>query len=251
MTFMPDRHRTIAAAGVILVTLLCWAWIAPMARDMYGSMSGPSAWMMTHEWTPRMLMLLWAMWAVMMGAMMLPSALPLVMMYAGFSRRREGRDDQLGVAAIIVGYLVVWAMFSVAATAAQRVLSHWVVLTPMMEMSSNAAIGATLLLAGAYQLTPWKGLCLDHCRSPLSFIMQRWRNGTAGALRMGLEHGVYCLGCCWALMLLLFAGGVMNLTVIVGLTLFVLLEKVAPFGVQISRALGVALLAVGTWFFVR
>jgi predicted metal-binding membrane protein len=146
------------------------------------------------------------------------------------------------------GYLLAWAGFSVAATVLQRLLARAFVLNPMMEMPDRTAVGATLLLAGAYQLTPWKAACLQQCRSPLAFIMQRWRTGTRGALRMGLEHGAYCLGCCWALMLLLFAGGVMNLTIIVGLTIIVLIEKISPIGVLASRVLGVVLMAAGAWW---
>src|SRR5690606_29864080 len=135
------------------------------------------------------------------------------------------------VYAMGAGYVAVWALFSVGATALQRMLSEMLILNPMMEMPGRTAVGATLLLAGAWQLTPWKAACLSQCRSPLAFVMQRWRDGAAGALRMGVEHGAWCVGCCWALMLLLFAGGVMNLTVIVGLTAIVLIEKLLPPGV--------------------
>jgi predicted metal-binding membrane protein len=157
----------------------------------------------------------------------------------------------LHVSAMAAGYLLTWAAFSVGATTLQRVLSRFLVLTPMMEMRSTVAIGATLLLAGAYQLTPWKGVCLHLCRSPLAVVMQRWRDGVTGALKMGIEQGAYCVGCCWALMLLLFAGGVMNLTVIIGLTAIVLIEKATPIGVHASRALGGLMIAGGVWFIAR
>jgi predicted metal-binding membrane protein len=192
------------------------------------------------------------MWAVMMAAMMLPSAVPLLLLYDGVLRRRgaPGRAA-LQVYALGAGYLLVWTLFSIGATVLQRVLSGMLILNPMMEMPNRTAVGATLLLAGTYQLTPWKAACLSQCRSPLSFVMQRWREGVSGAVRMGVEHGAYCLGCCWALMLLLFAGGVMNLTVIVGLTAIVLIEKVTPLGVPISRMLGALMLATGAWFVIR
>ena len=241
--------RTATLVGLIAVTLLCWLWIAPMARDMYGAMTGPSAWMMTPVWSWRHLFLLWLMWAVMMAAMMLPSAMPLLALYDNALRRRPAAGSaSLRVYAMAGGYLLTWAAFSVGATALQRLLAQSLVLNPMMEMPGRSAVGLTLLLAGGYQLTPWKSTCLRQCRSPLGFIIQRWRNGTRGALRMGVEHGAYCLGCCWALMLLLFAGGVMNLTIIVGLTAIVLIEKVTPVGVAVSRALGVGLVAGGVWF---
>jgi predicted metal-binding membrane protein len=234
-----------------VVTIACWAWIAPMARDMYGPMTGSSAWMMVSVWTPKYLALLWAMWAVMMAAMMLPSTMPLVLIYQSFSRQDAEGSGRFDTAALTAGYLLVWTGFSAAATLVQLGLSRLLLLTPMMEMSSRTAIGITLLLAGTYQLTPWKGLCLHRCRSPLSFVMERWRGGPTGAFQMGLEHGVYCVGCCWALMLLLFAGGVMNLWAIVALTIFVLIEKTMPAGVHASRLFGVILVAGGIWSLIR
>jgi predicted metal-binding membrane protein len=248
-----DRLSRLGVAGGIIVAIgLGWAWIVPMARDMYGPMTGASAWMMRSTWDTPHLLLLWLMWAVMMAAMMLPSAVPLLLLYDGVLRRRgaPGRAA-LQVYALGAGYLLVWTLFSIAATVLQRVLSGMLILNPMMEMPNRTAVGATLLLAGAYQLTPWKAACLSQCRSPLSFVMQRWREGVSGAVRMGVEHGAYCLGCCWALMLLLFAGGVMNLAVIVGLTAIVLIEKVTPLGVPISRMLGALMLATGAWFVIR
>lgn len=244
--------RWIIAAGLGIVTLLCWGWLVPMARDMYGAMDGPSAWMMTSTWDTEHLLLLWTMWAVMMAGMMLPSAAPLLLLYGASLRRRSadaaGPSRVYGMAA---GYLLVWLLFSAVATGLQRALSGLLLLTPMMEVARPGAAGALLLLAGVYQLTPLKGTCLQACRSPLSFITSRWRPGASGAVRMGIEHGLYCLGCCWALMLLLFAGGVMNLYVIAALTVLVLVEKVAPFGVQSSRVSGVALLALGAWLVIR
>ena len=239
-------------SGIVAAIVLGWAWIVPMAHDMYGPMTGASAWMMRATWDAPHLLLLWLMWAVMMAAMMLPSAVPLLLLYDGVLRRRpaSGRAA-VQVYAMGAGYLVVWAMFSIGATVLQRVLNGMLILNPMMEMPNRTAVGATLLLAGAYQLTPWKEACLSQCRSPLSFVMRRWRDGVAGAARMGVEHGAYCLGCCWALMLLLFAGGVMNLAVIVGLTAIVLIEKVTPRGVWVSRGLGILMLAAGAWFMGR
>jgi predicted metal-binding membrane protein len=223
-------------------------------------MTGLSSWMMTSTWDASHLFVLWLMWAVMMAAMMLPSAMPLLLLYDAILRKRppQRRSGQaaatrvtLHVSAMAAGYLLTWAAFSVGATTLQRVLSRFLVLTPMMEMRSTVAIGATLLLAGAYQLTPWKGVCLHLCRSPLVVVMQRWRDGVTGALKMGIEQGAYCVGCCWALMLLLFAGGVMNLTVIIGLTAIVLIEKATPIGVHASRALGGLMIAGGVWFIAR
>ena len=241
------RHERAVTSVLALVTLASWTWIALMARDMYGPMLGASAWMMTARWDIASLYLLWAMWAVMMTAMMLPSAAPLILLYAGALHARGERDAGRSIYALAAGYLVVWGLFSVAATVLQRVLASALLLTPMMEPETPIIAAVVLALAGVYQLTPLKRACLRVCRSPLSFLLQRWSAGTLGALRLGVAHGLYCLGCCWALMLLLFAGGVMNLVVIVALMLWVLAEKFLPFGERTARAGGILLLALAAW----
>ena len=234
---------------LVLLPLICWMWIVVVARDMYGPMTGASAWMMTANWDVPHILLLWAMWTVMMTGMMLPSASPLVLLYGAIARRSpQGRRQ---VYALTAGYLIVWMVFSLGATALQRGLAALLVVSPMMEVT-NARFGATLLLlAGVYQLTPIKHACLRTCRSPLGFLMTRWRTGWSGALVTGIEHGAYCVGCCWALMLLLFAGGVMNLTVIAALTAFVAFEKLAPLGPYSARISGLLVMAAGFWMVVR
>jgi len=144
----------------------------------------------------------------------------------------------------------VWALFSLGATALQRLLATLLFVSPMMEVTSPAVGAVLLLMAGVYQLTPIKHACLRTCQSPLGFLMSRWRTGLAGAFRMGLEHGALCVGCCWALMLLLFAGGVMNLSVIAALTVLVAFEKLTPFGAQGARIGGVLLIAAALWMLV-
>jgi predicted metal-binding membrane protein len=254
---MPTGDRTLVEAALqheravtlvlALFALASWAWIALMAHDMYGAMTGASAWMMTDRWDAAHLALLWAMWAVMMTAMMLPSAAPLVLLYAGALHARRASGASRSIYALAGGYLLVWAAFSLGATVLQRVLASALVLTPMMEPGTPIAAAAVLAIAGVYQLTPLKRACLRVCRSPLAYLLQHWRSGTLGALRLGVDHGLYCVGCCWALMLLLFAGGVMNLAVIFGLTLWVLAEKFLPFGEWTARASGIALLALAAW----
>jgi predicted metal-binding membrane protein len=243
------RHeRAMLVATIAIVTLLCWSWIVAMARDMYGAMTGASAWMMAGRWDGRHLVLLWAMWAVMMAGMMLPSAAPMFLLYASAARKAPDAEvGRLRVYAFAAGYLLIWCAFSVGATVLQRALTARLVLTPMMEIASPRAGGVVLLVAAIYQFTGLKHSCLRACRSPLGFMMSRWRAGAAGALRMGLEHGLLCLGCCWALMLLLFVGGVMNLWVIGALTLFVLIEKLIPLGAVGSRATGALLAVAGLW----
>lgn len=239
--------RLAAAVVLVVVPLVCWLWIVVMARDMYGPMTGASAWMMTPAWDVRHLLLLWAMWAVMMAGMMLPSAAPTVLLYAASQRLQSRRSAVVHIYALAAGYLAVWTLFSLGATALQRGFSALAVVSPMMMVTSPVAGALLLLLAGVYQLTPLKQSCLHACHSPLSFVVHHWRRGAGGAFQMGLRHGIYCLGCCWALMLLLFVGGVMNLAVIAALTVFVAFEKLSPFGVVGARVSGVLLIALAGW----
>jgi predicted metal-binding membrane protein len=233
------RKPSITFVAVLALTILVsWAWIVVMARDMYGPMTGASAWMMTPQWDAPHLVLLWAMWAVMMTAMMLPSALPLLLL--------ANQPYLVGL-----GYVVIWALFSVGATVLQWALGRMLIVTPMMEVSSAEAGAVLLAIAGIYQWTPLKHACLTTCQSPMSFLARRWRNGNWGAFRMGVEHGAYCVGCCWALMLLLFAGGVMNLTVILALTLFVAFEKLVPLGKWGPRVSGALLIGAAVLLLLR
>jgi predicted metal-binding membrane protein len=236
---------------LVLVPVISWTWIVVMARDMYGPMTGASAWMMTVHWDLPHLLLLWAMWAVMMTGMMIPSAAPLIVLYGAAARRSAPHTAAQQTYALAAGYLVVWTAFSLAATALQRALASLLFLSPMMEAANSRISAALLLIAGVYQWTPMKDTCLQTCRSPLSFLIGRWRKGRHGAFRMGLEHGFYCVGCCWALMLLLFAGGVMNLVVIVVLTAFVAFEKLVPLGPLGARISGALMIAAGGWMLVR
>jgi predicted metal-binding membrane protein len=240
------RDRRWIGGALCAAVLLCWAWIVPMARDMYGSMQGASAWMMRGDGGPLYTLLLFAMWLVMMAGMMLPSAAPTLLLYAGVVRRSEdGAHTARHAWAFAAGYLLVWGGFSLVATLAQIGLAQLLLLSPMMELRGPRPGAALLLLAGAWQLSAWKQGCLQSCRAPAAFIASHWRPHPSGALRMGLEHGWFCLGCCWALMLLLFVGGVMNLWWIAALTVFVLLEKLAPAGVQGGRLSGALLLLAG------
>ncbi len=232
---------------LVLVPLVSWTWVVVMARDMYGPMTGASAWMMTPRWDLSHLVLLWMMWAVMMAGMMLPSAAPLLLLYGAVARRAAQTPAARQIYALTAGYLALWTVFSLGATALQRGLAALFLVSPMMETTTPAAGGALLLMAGLYQLTPLKQACLRACHSPLGFLMGRWRAGARGAFRMGLEHGAYCVGCCWALMLLLFVGGGMNLAVILALTAFVAFEKMTPFGVHSARISGVLLAVAGLW----
>lgn len=246
------RHdRAIVAGGLLVVVALCWAYLlsgagvmgrvsdASMPMDMgIGTGSAP--------WTPGYALLMLLMWVVMMAAMMLPGAAPMLLLFAAITARRGGEQQRtLASGAFALGYVVVWAVFSLAAVALQFALEGAALLSPMMQTTHAALAGATLIAAGIYQWTPLKRACLRHCRSPLDFMLTHWREGTHGAFVMGLRHGVYCVGCCWALMLVLFVVGVMNLAWIAGLAMFVLVEKLAPAGPWLERVAGIALLAWG------
>jgi predicted metal-binding membrane protein len=242
------RDRLVVISSLLAVVVLAWAYLLLGAGMGMHEMSMP---MPGHHamWTPGYAAVVLAMWAVMMAAMMLPGAAPVLLLFAAVVRNREPGAAATKAWLLAAGYVLVWAVFSVGATALQRLLARLLVLTPMME-PVTPVVGAVLLtVAGLYQLTPLKRVCLRTCRSPLTFLTQHWRAGRAGALRMGIDQGIHCLGCCWALMLLLFAGGVMNLIVILALTVWVLVEKLAPFGEQTARAAGIALLALAGWMF--
>src|SRR4029450_6719027 len=253
-TIVEDALRYDGASAVVLLVLLpliCWMWIVMMARDMYGPMTGASAWMMTANWDGPHLLLLWAMWTVMMAGMMLPSASPLALLSGAMARRSVPETAGRQIYALALGYLVVWTVFILVATALQRGSARLLLVSPMMEVTSSRVSATLLLLAGTYQLTPIKHACLRTCQSPLGFLMTRWRSGSSGAFRLGLEHGTHCVGCCWALILLLFAGGVMNLTVIAALTAFVAVEKLVPLGLHGARISGVLLMVAGSWMVAR
>jgi predicted metal-binding membrane protein len=245
------RDRWLIGATLLLVVGLCWAWIAPMAVDMYGAMTGSSAWMMTKNWDVAHQLLLLAMWVVMMIGMMLPSATPTLFLYGAVIRKSPmAARARAHVYAFAFGYLLTWTAFSFAATLLQLLLNHWLLLSPMMEARTRWFGPLLLLLAGIYQLTPYKRACLALCQSPVIFMTRHWKQGIPGGFQMGLAQGAYCLGCCWALMLLLFAGGVMNLWWIGALTGFVLLEKLAPLGRYSGLLTGGLLIAFAVFTFI-
>lgn len=246
------RDRIVFVCGLIVVVFLAWAWVLSgagmdMSATEMTAMAGMDGRMMQQAiWTPGYALLMFSMWWIMMIAMMLPSASPLLFLYLRVTRKSKGNEDTLVPASVLAGgYIAAWGFFSAAAVALQWALETNRLLSPMLE-TTNIWLGAVILIAaGLWQLTPMKTVCLRHCRTPLGFLVQHWRLGRWGAFRMGLEHGAYCLGCCWFLMALLFFGGVMNLFWIAGLAVFVLLEKTVPYGHWLSRAAGIALVCWG------
>ena len=183
-----------------------------------------------------------------MAAMMLPTAAPMILLFAAIERRRTPRGPHVPTALFVAGYLLVWCVFGVFAVTLQSAASAAAVVGAEMAVTPAALAGRLLVAAGVYQLTPIKQTCLRQCRDPARFLAAYWRPGRAGALRMGLAHGGYCLGCCWFLMLLLFVGGIMNLAWIVGLALLVLIEKTVPARHWLEGAVGLALLLAGGWW---
>ena len=247
LTGLLRRDTFAVAACLLLVIILSWSYLlhgAGTLEDM-GGMLMP---MSSGPWTAHHTLLMLAMWSVMMAAMMLPGAAPMILFYGLVARGRRDRGERVGAPSMFaLGYALVWAVFSLGAVALQYVLEAAALLSPMMEATSIVMAGSVLILAGLYQWTPWKNACLRQCASPLEFVLFHWREGHAGAWHMGLRHGMYCVGCCWVLMLLLFAGGVMNLVWIAGLALFVMLEKIAPARRWVSRGAGLVLIAWGVF----
>lgn len=245
---LAGRDRSIIIVGATALTLLGWAWLLYQDWGMRHmdlvAMVMPS----TGGWTTIDLALVFAMWAVMMVAMMVPSVTPMLLVFATIARGRRA-DGRAFVPSwvFLAGYLALWTVFSLAATLAQWGLHSLALISPMMVGTSPVLGGLLLLLAGAYQWTPLKQACLKHCRTPLQFLLTCWRDGIGGAFLMGLRHGAYCLGCCWLLMAILFAVGVMNLGWIAALSVFVLLEKIIPRGTWIARAAGLVLIGWGCW----
>ena len=230
---LPGKAAELAVlAGAIGVSLIAWAWLWHM-----GSASAPYA-----AWTTTDAALTFAMWAVMMVAMMAGPVAPALMLFAGMQRTR---DRGSAVPMFACGYALAWVGFSAAATLAQWLLDRATMLTPDMAFANARVGGAILVIAGVYAFTPLSTACLRHCQSPLGFFMTHWRDGAIGALRMGMHHGLYCVGCCWALMAILFAVGVMNLAWVALLTLLVLLQKVSASSAWIARVAGAALALAG------
>jgi predicted metal-binding membrane protein len=254
------RDRLIVGGGLLAVCVLSWLYL------LAGAQTGMPATAMTTwafppplhatqaaaPWDLAYWITMALMWLTMMIAMMVPSAAPTILLYASVHRhaQRKGQIESASIptAAFVGGYLCAWLVFSLAATGLQWLLESAGVLHAMLMWSTHRGLSAAFLIAaGAYQLSPLKYVCLEHCRSPARFIADHWRRGHSGAARMGFEHGLYCVGCCWLLMTLLFAGGVMNLVWIAGLAIAVLVEKLAPSGHTIGQAFGVTMISAGAY----
>lgn len=236
----PARRR---ALPMLALAVVCWAALVWLVVDM-GHPLAQLTMPMSPEWTTANVVAVWTMWAVMMAAMMLPSTLPMVL---AFARMAVDRHAAARAHAFVAAYLLVWFAFSVAASVAQWALQAVGWVDPMIVSRSRGLNAALLLAAGIYQFTPLKRVCLANCRSPMVFLIGEWRPGAAGAFAMGVRHGLFCMGCCWALMLILFVGGAMNLAWVAALSIVVAIEKIAPQGQRLAQALGLVLMTAGAW----
>ncbi len=242
---LPKRDRVILLVAAALVLTFAWLLLLhdqPLAGRSFGQALTP------HPGSAGAvgLGLAASMWMVMMVAMMLPAAMPSILLFAALDgERRAGRSPLVSTALLVAGYFALWSAYSLAAALFQLQLQHSL-LSPAEDLRLELFAGGTLILvAGGFQLSPLKTACLRHCRSPLGFFLSRWRDGPVGAFGMGMRHGAYCLGCCWALMALSFAVGVMNLLWMAVLALVVCVEKLAPGGAKMSRLFGWIFLAWG------
>ena len=257
------RDRWIVGTGLLAIVVLAWLFVLDGAGTGM-NVRAMSTWQfpppvapaLNESWGLSYWLMMLAMWWVMMVAMMVPSATPMILLYARVTRHAQKKGQMEGTAvptAVFgLGYLIAWLGFSVAATALQWALEQAGLMHAMMMWSLNPWLsGGLLLAAGAYQLSPIKDICLRHCRTPADYLSRNFRQGRRGALTIGLRHGLYCIGCCWFLMALLFAGGIMNLVWIAGLAIFVLVEKLAPYGRWFARASGVLFIAAGIYVMVN
>ncbi|MEQ9487422.1 MAG: DUF2182 domain-containing protein [Alphaproteobacteria bacterium] len=239
-------RRGVAVLAVLSIAGWCLVlWSAANMSSPFVRLMMP----MNSRWTVGEITAVWLMWSVMMGAMMLPSAVPMMVVHRRIAAKRDP-GNRSASHWFLAAYLLVWALFSIAATALQWSFQRAEVLSHMVQVQGSLLGGGILVAAGLFQLTPLKAACLHKCRTPIGFLLTDWRAGRLGAFRMGLGHGGYCVGCCWALMMVLFVGGVMSLTTIAVLSMIVALEKLAPRGELISRAGGGLLVAWGLWLIV-
>ncbi len=226
--------------AVVLLAGALAAWIVAIDR-MQGMDAGPGTQLGGFGWYL-------GIWVTMMAAMMLPSVAPMVLVFSRISRERSRRGRTYAPTWVFVaGYLLAWVGYGAAAYAVYRVLTAVAPDFLAWDSGGSWVAGGAIAAAGVYQLTPLKRVCLRHCRTPLHFVLHGWKEGWDGALRMGIVHGAYCVGCCWGLMLILFAVGVMSLVWMAAVAAIIFVEKVTPFGARLSQAFAVAFVLFGIW----
>ena len=247
----PLHDRLIVAGALGVIAAIAWIYLLRLDANMSTSMPMDMDMDMPMDMgiQPRTFadhLMTFVMWSAMMVAMMVPSAAPFFLLFVGVYRKQQPAPKVWrATAALVLGYLAVWWGFSLLATIAQALLEQAALLSPGLVDVSPKIAGTVMAVSGVYQLTPLKDTCLAHCRTPFSFVTQHWKPGIFGAFQMGVLHGAFCLGCCWLLMALLFVAGTMNLLAAAAIAIFVLIEKVTPFGEIVSRVAGLALVAGG------
>jgi predicted metal-binding membrane protein len=245
------RDRLAIWLGLAAITALSWLYVYRQMGAMEG-MTDIAMPAVFAPWTIADFALNLGIWWAMMPGMMLPSAAPMVLTFAAINRRKRERGQPFVPAMVFtLGYLIAWGLFGVFATFADWGLERAALISPITGRLSPILGAIVVTVAGIYQLTPLKSVCLTHCRSPFDFVLNHWREDTGGALRMGIEHGLYCLGCCWFLMALLFAAGIMSLLWMGAITVFVFVEKLFPAGQWIARVSGIAMLGFGAYLFCQ
>ncbi|HEY2864600.1 MAG TPA: DUF2182 domain-containing protein [Casimicrobiaceae bacterium] len=243
-----NRDRMVVLAALAAVVALAWAYLAytVLAQPAMDMDAAAMAAMPAPAWNASYFAATLAMWMVMMVGMMLPSAAPVLLLFDALELQGSPAGHAQGRTALFAaGYVLAWSAFAMAATLAQWGLSGAMLLSAMMTSTSSKLAGLLLVVAGIYQFSPWKTTCLNRCRAPAEFLAAHHRSGTLGPLSMGWRHGIQCIGCCWALMALLFVFGVMNLLWVAALAIFVLVEKLSPAGVFAGRVGAVLMLGAG------
>ena len=239
------RDRAIVLAGLVGIAAITWGYMLFLA---FGDRAAGMGMSQVLPWSAVDFGLMYVMWAVMMTAMMIPTAAPMILVFASVNRRKvEQQRPYVSTGIFVSGYLVAWLGFASVATFTQWGLHQATLMSSMMGNATPLLGGALLVIAGVFQFTPLKYVCLNHCRTPMSFIMTEWRDGERGALVMGVRHGAFCLGCCWFLMGLMFVAGVMNILWMAGIASYILIEKVAPAGHWIGRASGLLIIGWGIY----
>jgi predicted metal-binding membrane protein len=250
-SFLRNR-RAVVCGALAAVIAASWAYLW-LGVGVEMEMGGGQMMAMPPGWTLPYALLIFVMWVVMMAAMMLPGAAPTVLSVAALAGGRLASSTCVPATAMLFasGYLLVWCGFSLAATFLQWGLAEAGLLSVTMAFRNETLAGTVLAFAGLYQWTPLKDICLRHCRSPTDFLVRHWRQGALGAVLTGMRHGIFCFGCCWMLMALLFVGGLMNLAWVAVIALLVLLEKTIPWGGQMRVLTGVVFIDWGVFNLIR
>ena len=237
-----QRDQIILISSLVAVALLSWVYLFQLDKNMQDGVMNAGI----QPWKIIDFFMMFLMWAIMMVAMMLPSAMRSVLIFARLASKDETHQQIFTpILVFVLAYITIWTLFSIIATTVQWLLEIIALLSPMMVLTSAKLGSGLLIITGLYQLTPLKDACLKHCQSPLMLFASRYQKGHRAAFQLGFSHGLYCLGCCWMLMCLLFVGGVMNLLWILAISLFVLAEKLLPPRIESTRLTSFLMISAG------